>query len=327
MAKTVVDVVSLEAGEVRTRQHDWTDNLPSPTAVLSVTATGKDLTTGIDATSDVIYSTLTASGITTLSLQKLAAKGSTAYDIKLTMNRSDNMIFIDHYLVPADMDRTVYSLIDRSLRLLGVRNIGQPLSAEEQDQGLEALNTLLLSWSSERMLVQALQTDSFSAVPGQSTYTLGQSVTADVNTIRPEKFISGMLFDSNMVNAPLTQIGVEGVTAIVNPLQSGKPNVFAYDNEYPLGSVYLFPTPDAAYQVALFSIKEMANYSSVAVNHGLEGDYENAVSYNLAVHLAPKYGVVTAPEVVAVAAQSISRLINERYGKLDATLDAGIMVV
>jgi hypothetical protein len=104
------------------------------------------------------------------------------------------------------------------------------------------------------------------------------------------------------------------------------PNSFFYDNAAPLATVTLSPIPDAIYTVSLRSIKEMTNYSTVATNHGLEGDYENAVSYNLAIHLAPKYGMNAAPEVVAIAAQSASRLINERFGKLDATLDMGLLV-
>lgn len=324
MAKTVVDVIELEAGEVRTRQHDWTENLPSPTAILSVVATGKDLVTGLDASGDAIYSYLTTSGITTLSLQKLDIKGGTAYDIKMVMNRSDSMIFIDHYLIPADMDRTVYALIDRSLRLLGVRNIGQSLSEEEQDQGLEALNTMLMSWSSERMLVQGTSVDTFSTVAGTASYTIGSG--GAISTTRPETILSAFV-RNNSVDFQLAPVGPEGYDALALKSTSKIPESFFYDNAYPLGTITFFPIPDAIYVTSIRSIKEISSYSSVALNHGLEGDYENAVSYNLAVHLAPKYGIQASPEIVAVAAQSVNRLINERYGKLDATLDAGIMVV
>jgi hypothetical protein len=324
MAKTVVDVIELEAGEVRTQAHDWTDNLPATTAVLSVVVGATDLVTGLDGSSDAIYSNQTSSGITTISLQKLAGKDATAYDIKLTMYRNDNMIFIDHYLMPADMDRTVYALIDRALRMLGVRNLGFPLTQEEQEQGLEALNTMLLSWSSERMFVQGTVVDTFSTVPGTSSYAIGPG--AVVNTSRPETIVSAYV-RGNSTDFMLMPMGAEGYDSIALKSTSKIPEGYFYDGSYPTSTINLYPVPDAVYPVSIRSIKEIGSYTSVAVNHGLEGDYENSVSYNLAVHLAPKYGIQADPAIITVAAMSLNRLLNERYGKMDATLDAGLMVV
>jgi hypothetical protein len=320
---TVISVFDLEPGEVRTFQHDWSDNVVSPSTVDGVTVTATDLLTGLDGTSDVIVATDQTGSITTVTLQKLVGKGSTSYDLKLQMVRTDGETYIDHYLVTADIDKTIYGLVDRALRLLGVRNIGTRLSPEEQEQGLEGLNTMLLSWSSERMLVQSTVVDVFPTVAGTSAYTIGPG--GNIDTVRPEQILSGYIV-SNSVSFPLAPLGPEGFDAIQYKDTTMVPNSFFYDNAAPMATVTLSPIPDAIYTVSLRSIKEMTNYSTVAINHGLEGDYENAVSYNLAIHLAPKYGMNAAPEVVAIAAQSASRLINERFGKLDATLDAGLLV-
>jgi hypothetical protein len=322
MSRSVVNVISLEAGELQTFEHDWNQLLPATTSVYQVDVTATDLTTGLpDA--PVIYSSTLSGGISSVALYKMPTKGSTAYNIKLAMTRSDGMVFIDHYLLMADMDKTVYGLLDRALRLLGARNIGTPMAPAEQEEGLETLNTMLMSWSSERMLIQATTVDTFSTAAGVSAYTMGSS--GSISAARAEKIESAFV-RSGSTDFPLSPFGAEGYDALTLKATSKIPEAYFYDNAYPTGTLTLYPVPDAIYSVSLRSIKEVNYYSTVAVNHGLEGDYENSVSYSLAVHLAPKYGMQAAPEIVAVAAQSVGRLINERYGKLDATLDAGLLV-
>src|SRR5260221_9921674 len=80
---------------------------------------------------------------------------------------------------------TASSMILRGLTMLGDKIVGDTLTTAEQTAYLAVLNTMLESWSTERLLVYQIVEESFTLVIGSSDYTIGSG--GNFNTARPTK--------------------------------------------------------------------------------------------------------------------------------------------
>ena len=79
------------------------------------------------------------------------------------------------------MASTARNIIGGALSQIGVLGRGRGLSAEDADDGLNALNDMLSSWSAEGMAIpQVTKRDGLSLVAGQTRYTV--SPTGDFAT-------------------------------------------------------------------------------------------------------------------------------------------------
>lgn len=80
---------------------------------------------------------------------------------------------------------TVRDLIRSAMRLISVKAAGEVPTAEEEQDGLYSLNTMLDSWNTERLMVSVLDREEFTLTPGLGTYTMGPG--ADFDVARPTK--------------------------------------------------------------------------------------------------------------------------------------------
>ena len=63
------------------------------------------------------------------------------------------------------------------------------------------------------------------------------------------------------------------------------PQVLFYDPQYPLGIIYLFPVPSAAYTLMFNAIIQQSTYSSLPMSLSVPPGYERAYILNLALDL------------------------------------------
>jgi hypothetical protein len=91
---------------------------------------------------------------------------------------------------------TASDIVSRSLRLIGVLGQGRrTLTANELADGIDALNSMLESFSLERLMVYQILEENFSLVIGTGSYTIGTGGT--FNTTRPVKIENAFLRDSS----------------------------------------------------------------------------------------------------------------------------------
>lgn len=318
----ILDVVQLNPGEIRSREHDWSDNVVSGTTISgTIDIIVTDLATGADATLGRLVAKNTVGNITGFSLRRPAGDTGT-YGVALQMQRNDGDIFRDFYLLGSD--GTVYDLIDGAYKELNIVQVDGVPSSWQQLSGLRLLNSMLASWSDEPYRVSAMVAENFNLTAGVPSYTIGSGGV--FNTPRPKDIPSAFLRYG--LDFPLLPIGKETYDDAL-PLKAipGMPLHFYYETTFPLGKLFISPTPDLDYQIWIRGQKELTKYSSLMMAHGLERDYEEAIKSNLAVQMGGALGVRVPDTIVMDAKQSIAKLESLRSGDLPLALDRGLLIV
>ena len=205
------------------------------------------------------------------------------------------------------MSRTVIDIIKRAYRLLGVYSIGETPSADESSDGLAALNAMLDEWATEPLLTYVKSLDSITLIPNTSVYTLG--ATGTVVTSRPETIDDSSYLEWLGVSYPMSVATLEEYNSLtLKDTTSTVPFVLWYKDDYPNGTLTVWPTPSVAMTLKLWSIKPLGGFTSVTDVIALPAGYENAITFNLAMALAAEFTVAAPPLVAKEAALSKKRL-------------------
>jgi hypothetical protein len=194
---------------------------------------------------------------------------------------------------------TVQELIKASLRLIGAIATGEtPTDAELQD-GMSALNLLIKGWSNKAHLVYYETEDTHTLVSGTSQYTIGSGAT--INTTRPIKIIRAFVQVGN-IDYPLDIIGEQQYREIGIKTYSATPGWLYYNPGYANGEINLYPAGSGT--LYLYSKKVLTTYTALTTSISEPEGLERAMKYNLAIELAPEYGVEPSGAVIKVAEES-----------------------
>lgn len=197
-------------------------------------------------------------------------------------------------------------LIKSSLRLINAIAVGETPSASETQDSLMVLNDMLESWSTQNLAVFASQTQTFTFVPGQATYTIGPA--GDFNGNRPIQVEDGYTSYQG-IDYPLVAIDDDCYNQI--PLKTQQniiPCYVRYEPTFPLGSLTFWPIPQEATTVTLTSNLEFTVLPNSATVISYPPGYSRAIRYCLAVDLAGEFGL-PLPQIVADVARSAKSTI------------------
>lgn len=195
--------------------------------------------------------------------------------------------------------------INRALRLLGVLAEGETTSAAVSADCLIALNQMIDSWNTERLAVYATQDQVFSWPVGQITRTLGP--TGDFVGNRPI-----LIDDSTYYRDPGTNVSF-GIKLInqqqyngiaVKNVTSTYPQVMWVNMEYPNISMTVYPQPTRLLEWHIVSVEELSQPATLATTLSFPPGYLRAFTYNLAMEIAPEFGVEPSPQVKRIAMTS-----------------------
>jgi hypothetical protein len=204
---------------------------------------------------------------------------------------------------------TALELITGAARLLNVVRKGEPLDADEAIDGLATLNELLASWSNEGLNITSRERESFT-IDASGSYTIGSGAT--LNTVRPIAIINAFIRIGN-IDYPLMPITDEQYDNIaLKTIDTGYPQFISYNNAYPTGTIKLYPKGSG--QLHLLSEKPLTSIASLSTTVDLPAGWLRALRYNLALELAPEYGVEVKP-VVAVNAVKALGLIKRAVAR------------
>ncbi len=195
---------------------------------------------------------------------------------------------------------TALDIIKSSMRKVGALTKTENPSADEAIDGLEMLNDLLASYSNDSMVVYARSVDSFTLSGGVSTYTIGSGGT--FNTSRPIKAISAYIRIGG-VDYPLTTVNDEQFAQITYKATPGIPEVINFTNDYPLGTVKLYPVPSGSYTIFIVSEKQLTEFT-INQEVDLPAGWKRMLVYNLAMEMFPEYGQPATQEVKMIADES-----------------------
>jgi len=193
---------------------------------------------------------------------------------------------------------TARTLIKAALRAIGVIASGETPSASEMADGLEALQIMLRGWGAERIMVYTTTNEHFTLTANDGDYTIGSG--GDFNTTRPTR-ISGAFVRGSGVDVPLKIIGEAEYRAIGTKDAGGTPGQLYYNPAYPLGLIYLYPVPSSALVLYLDNLRPLTEPTTLTDSISFPLEYDEAIKFNLAVRMAPEFGVSVPPEVAAIA--------------------------
>jgi len=196
-------------------------------------------------------------------------------------------------------------IINGSLRLLGMLAEGETPSAETSADALSAMNQMIESWNTERLSVFSTQDQVFTWPASTISRTLGP--TGDFVGNRPiliddatyfKDASTGISYGIKIIN----QQQYDGIA--VKTVTSTYPQVVWVNMTYPDIEMYIYPVPTRALEWHFISVEELSRPATLATSLTFPPGYLRAFRYNLAVELAPEFGVEPSPTVVRIAMTS-----------------------
>ncbi len=221
---------------------------------------------------------------------------------------------------------TVRDLIEDALRKIHVLGTGQNLTPEQAQQSLSTLNDLMGSWSVEGGLVFTETTETFTLSPNQQQYTIGVGAS-DFDTVNP--FLIEIAYVTNGTTDYVVELyDQKQWGAISTKNTSGIPQVLYYDNNTPIGNIYLYPLPSSVDTLTLSSRKPITAFTSLDEVLVLPAGYKRALTFNLAVDIAPEYEKEPSNTVINIANQAKANVFsyNARNDNNLSSTDSALML-
>lgn len=185
---------------------------------------------------------------------------------------------------------TANDLVSGALRAATSLSPGEGIPGAESDIALGILNSMMASWSADALMPPYRTLESFTLSTTKNSYTMGQSGSPDVSTVRPDQVTFVFRRDSSNQDYPLDPYTKEQYNSVPLKSRSDTPRYYFYDTQYPNGVLYLDCKPSAADTLFVESLKPLNQFSSLAASVALPGEYEEAVKYLLCERLSPEYG-------------------------------------
>ena len=200
---------------------------------------------------------------------------------------------------------TAGDLINGSLRLIGqLAEEETPTAATAQD-ALTAMNQMIDSWNTERLMVYNTIDQVFSWPPNTATQTLGPS--GNFVGVRPILLDDATYFldPQNGVSYGIKMINQQQYDGIaVKTVTSTYPQVMWINMEFPNITMTVYPVPTRVLTWHFISVQEIAQPVNLATNIYLPPGYLRAFRFNLAVEFANEFGVEASPTTMRIAMAS-----------------------
>jgi hypothetical protein len=194
--------------------------------------------------------------------------------------------------------------INRALRLLGVLAEGETPSASVSQDSLMALNQMIDSWNTERLSTFVTQDQVYIWPAGFISRDLGPS--GDFIGNRPI-----MMDDATYYKAPngvsygikfINQQQYDGIA--VKNVTSTYPQVCWVNMGFPNITLTVYPKPTQDLEWHMISVQELDRPADLSTVMYYPPGYLRAFTYNLAMEIAPEFGVEPSPQVTRIAMTS-----------------------
>jgi hypothetical protein len=200
--------------------------------------------------------------------------------------------------------------INRALRLLGVLAEGETTSASVSQDSLMAMNQMIDSWNTERLSVFSTIDQIVEWPVGSINATLGPSgslVRLNGTAVRPILVDDATYFRDPQTNVSygiklINQQQYNGIA--VKTVTSTYPQVMFVNMTYPDIDIFIYPRPTRLLEFHFISVQELTQPATLATTLAFPPGYLRAFTYNLAMEIAPEFGVEPSPQVQRIAMTS-----------------------
>jgi len=195
--------------------------------------------------------------------------------------------------------------INAALRLIGQLAEGETPSAETSTDALAAMNQMLDSWSTERLMIYNTQDQMFTWPAGQVSRTIGP--TGNFVGNRPVAVDDATYYRDASTNVSygikiINQQQYDGIA--VKTVTSTYPQVLWVNMEYPDVKLTVYPQPTRDLEWHIVSVQELTQPAVLATTLAFPPGYLRAFKYNLAVEIANEFGVEPPQTVQRIAMTS-----------------------
>ncbi len=179
---------------------------------------------------------------------------------------------------------TASDILTRAARSLGYLGRTEVMSAADINDALLTFNTMLDSWSNEKLMSYITLERTFTLIIGQQQYTIGPG--GNFNTARPFDITQAFITDSNQLRYPVTILPQDKWNLIGElNINSQIPTTLFYDPQYPLGVINIFPVPLVGYTLTIDSTQAQVDFTSLTQSLSMPLGYERMMISNLAIEL------------------------------------------
>jgi hypothetical protein len=194
--------------------------------------------------------------------------------------------------------------INRALRLLGVLAEGETSSASVSQDSLMAMNQMIDSWNTERLAVFSTEDQIFTWPASLISRTLGP--TGDFVGNRPILLDDATYFKApNGVSYGIKMINQQQYNGIaVKTVTSTYPQVMWVNMTFPNIEMYVYPRPTQNLEFHFVSVQKLDQVADLSTVLYYPPGYLRAFTYNLAMEIAPEFGVEPSPQVKRIAMTS-----------------------
>ena len=205
---------------------------------------------------------------------------------------------------------TAADQINRALRLLGVLAEGETPSAAMSNDALMALNQMIESWNTERLSVFSTIDQLVNWPTYSINETLGPSgslVRLNGTAVRPIWVDDATYFRDPQTNVSygiklINQQQYDGIA--VKTVTSTYPQVMFVNMTYPDIDIFIYPKPTRLLEFHFISVEELSQPATLDTSILFPPGYLRAFAYNLAMEIAPEFGVEPSPQVKRIAMSS-----------------------
>jgi hypothetical protein len=207
--------------------------------------------------------------------------------------------------------------INAALRLIGVLAEGEQPSAATLSDSIAAFNQMLDSWSTERLSVFCTIDNTVTWPSGQSTQTIGPTGDFIVTTC-PLEIDDATYYAIGNISYPLTLVNEAQYNSItLKSSTSTLPQVMYAEKVPGLNenriSMKMWPVPTQDIELHIISVSQLYQITDETDVLYYPPGYLRTIKYNLAVELAPEFGVDPSRTVRQIARDSkrnIKRINN-----------------
>ncbi len=211
------------------------------------------------------------------------------------------------------MVRSPQAICYRALKLINALGQAQTPDAEDINDCYESMQEMIDGWAVDRLSVIVVERAVFPLTTGVQTYTIGENGDFDRN--RPVWLPNASIINNANTNQPLElPISVlsydEWQRVPIKNMQSGLPTALYYDHAYStagLGNIQVFPVPNVTnLQLVLYCPTPITQLGDKTTPYDWAPAYLRAVTWNLAVEVAPLFSIVPTSTVTEKAREFLA---------------------
>ena len=214
-------------------------------------------------------------------------------------------------------------LVRASLLEIGVVDPIETVTSELQTLGLEKVNRIINDWNADHGATYVEEFASHTLTPSLNPHTIGSSGTFTVSQ-RPVS----IEFANIVVSGIRYPVSIEDAEWYANmpdrTVETSIPTNLYYAPGWPNGSLYLYPIPDAANSLELWT-RAVLSALTASGTVTLPPGYENALMLTLAESLTNPLSVSVPPLLAQQAREARGRVwANNITSPRIATRDSGV---